>query len=366
VATDMDAVSTPSRLAGPNEGISAEELQLAARNHGLPLEALRYDVTPPGLHYLLTHFDIPVVDPAAFRLVVDGLVDTALSLDLDTIRRRPRVSIVVTLECAGNGRARLRPRPVSQPWLVEAIGTARWTGAPLAPLLREAGLHDGAVDVVFGGADHGIERGVEQDYERSLTVEETMREEVLLAYEMNDAPLPPQHGYPLRLVVPGWYGMAHVKWLTRISVVADRFDGFQMRAYRTRQQPDEHGVPLTRIEPRALLVPPGFPDFMSRTRVLRPGRTTVEGRAWSGWAPVRAVDVSVDGGETWASARLEPAPDRWGWARWTWTWEATLGSYVLSARAFDMSGRGQPVEQPWNRGGFANNLVQRVPVVVIS
>jgi len=366
VTGDLDAISAPSRLAEPEEGISAEELQLAARNHGLPLEALRFDVTPPGLHYLLTHYDIPVVDPAAFRLIVDGLVDTPLSLDLDAIRSRPRVSSVVTLECAGNGRARLRPRPVSQPWLVEAVGTSRWTGTPLAPLLREAGIDDGAVEVVFTGADHGIERGVEQDYQRSLPVAEALREDILLAYEMNGPSLPPQHGYPLRLVVPGWYGMAHVKWLARIDVLAEPFDGFQMRAYRLRHHPDEDGTPLTRIEPRALLVPPGFPDFMSRTRVLHAGRTTVEGRAWSGWAPVRAVEVSADGGGTWDSARLEPAPDRWGWARWTWTWEATVGGYVLSARAWDRSGRGQPVDQPWNRGGFANNLVQRVPVTVVT
>ena len=230
MTAEMDAVSPPSRLAEPEEGISAEELQLAARNHGLPLEALRFDVTPPGLHYLLTHYDIPVVDPDEFRLVVDGLIDTPLSLDLDAIRNRPRVSTVVTMECAGNGRALLRPRPVSQPWLVEAVGTSRWTGTPLAQLLREAGVHNGCVDVVFTGADHGIERGVEQNYQRSLPVTEAMRDDVLLAYEMNGGPLPPQHGYPLRLVVPGWYGMAHVKWLTGINLVADRFDGFQMHA----------------------------------------------------------------------------------------------------------------------------------------
>ena len=366
MAADLGAVSEPARVAAPGEAISAEELLLAARNHGLPLEALRFDVTPPGLHYLLTHYDIPVLDPAGFRLVVDGLVETPLALDLEEIRRRPATSVVVTLECAGNGRARLLPRPISQPWLVEAVGTARWTGTPLAPMLREAGLRDEAVEVVFTGADHGIERGVEQDYQRSLTVAECMREDVLLAYEMNDAPLPPQHGYPLRLVVPGWYGMAHVKWLTGISAVADAFDGFQMRAYRLREQPDDDGVPLTRIEPRALLVPPGFPDFMSRRRVLRPGRTLIEGRAWSGWAPVTAVEVSVDGGNSWAGAELEPPRDRWGWARWTWPWQATVGSYRLSARAHDASGRSQPVEQPWNRGGFANNLVQLVPVVVVG
>ncbi len=366
MSSELDAVSRPSRVAEAGEGISAEELQLAARNHGLPLEALRFDITPPGLHYLLTHYDIPVIDPAAYRLSIDGLVDTALTLDLDDLRSRPRVSTVVTLECAGNGRARLLPRPVSQPWLVEAVGNARWTGTPLAPLLREAGLQDGAVDVVFAGADHGVERGVEQVYQRSLSVPEALRDDVLLVYEMDGAALPPQHGHPLRLIVPGWYGMAQVKWLDRITAVAAPFDGYQMRAYRLRQQPEEPGVPLTRIEPRALLVPPGFPDFMSRARVLRPGPTVVEGRAWSGFAPVSAVAVSIDGGKTWEPATVEPAPDRWGWVRWTWPWEATAGSYLLSARAHDSSGRSQPVDQPWNRGGFANNLVQRVPVTVVS
>jgi sulfane dehydrogenase subunit SoxC len=362
-ASGTGSVSEPARVAAVAEAISADELQLAARNHGLPLEALRYDVTPTGLHYLLTHYDIPAVDPGGFRLTVDGLVDRPLSLDLEAIRRRPRRSLAVTLECAGNGRARLLPRPVSQPWLVEAVGTARWTGTPLAALLREAGIRDGAVDVVFTGADHGIERGVEQDYQRSLPVAECLRDDVLVAYEMNDQAVPPQHGYPLRLVVPGWYGMAHVKWLTGINVVASRFDGFQMRAYRLRQQPDEEGTPLTRIEPRALLVPPGFPDFMSRRRVLRPGRTVIEGRAWSGWAPVTAVEVSVDDG-SWVPAVLEPAPDRWSWVRWTWPWEATAGQHQLAVRAHDASGRSQPVEGSWNRGGFANNVVQHVTVVV--
>jgi DMSO/TMAO reductase YedYZ molybdopterin-dependent catalytic subunit len=193
-----------------------------------------------------------------------------------------------------------------------------------------------------------------------------MRHDVLLAYQMNEAPLPPQHGAPLRLVVPGWYGMAHVKWLRRITVVTEPFDGFQMRAYRLRDTPDEPGVPLTRIEPRALLVPPGFPDFMSRRRVVRSGPVRIEGRAWSGWAPVRMVEVSIDGGDTWQPADLESQQAPYGWARWTWTWQSELGSYLLSCRATDASGRTQPLGQRWSRGGFANNTIQQVPVMVIS
>ena len=365
--TDLiDSISAPGRVADAAEGISTDELRLAARNHGLPLEAMRDDVTPPGLHYVLAHYDIPRIDAATWELTIRGEVGSALQLGLDDLRSRPAHTVRVTLECAGNGRAALTPRPVSQPWLEGAVGTADWTGVPLAALLREAGPTSDAVDVVFTGADHGIERGVEQDYQRGLPLADALADDVLLAYEMNGAPLPPQHGYPVRLVVPGWYGMAHVKWLTGITVVAGPFDGFQMQAYRLRQRPDEEGVPLTRMEPRALVRPPGFPDFMSRTRIVRASPTILDGRAWSGWAPVTAVEVSVDGGGSWAAAELEAASGHSRWARWTWPWDATTGRYRLAARAQDASGRSQPVDPPWNRGGFANNTVQRVPVLVLD
>jgi DMSO/TMAO reductase YedYZ molybdopterin-dependent catalytic subunit len=361
-----EALSAPARIAEPGEGISYEELALAARNHAMPLEALRYDLTPPGLHYLLIHYDIPDLDPAGYRLELGGTVRRPLRLDLAGLRDRPRVTHRVTLECAGNGRALLAPRPVSQPWLTEAVGTAEWTGTPLAPLLAEAGIPENAVEVVFTGADHGIERGVEQDYQRSLPLAEAMREEVLLAYEMNGAPLPPQHGAPLRLVVPGWYGMAHVKWLRAITVVNTPFTGFQNAvAYQLRQQPDDPGEPVTRMEPRALVRPPGYPDFMSRARGLAAGRCRLDGRAWSGFGPVTTVEVTTDGGTSWAAATLAAGDGPpWAWRQWWYDWDAVPGRHTLSARATDATGRTQPLNPPWNRGGFANNLVQRVEVVV--
>ena len=365
VQTVAQAYSAPSRVAAPDEGIGLDELALAARNHGMPLEALRYDLTPAGLHYLLVHYDIPYVDPAGWRLELDGRVSHALALDLDEIRARPRVNLPVTLECAGNGRARLHPRPVSQPWLVEAVGTAEWTGTPLASLLREAGVSEDAVDVVFTGADHGVERGVEQDYQRSLPVSEAMRDEALLAYEMNGASLPVQHGFPLRLVIPGWYGMAHVKWLRRITVLEEPFEGYQNAvAYRLTTEEDERGEPVTRIRPRALLMPPGHPDFMSRTRFVQPGTHEIVGRAWSGLAPVGRVEISTDGGSTWSDAVLEAALGRWAWSRWTWRWTVSApGRYELVSRAIDADGNVQPVDQPWNVQGMANNMTQRVEVI---
>jgi DMSO/TMAO reductase YedYZ molybdopterin-dependent catalytic subunit len=364
----LDDISLPAGLAGKGEAISEQELALAARNHGMPAEALRYDVTPPGLHYLLVHYDIPAIDASTWRLRVEGLVRDPLDLDLARLRALPARTVRVTMECAGNGRAGLEPRPLSQPWLVDAVGTADWTGVPLREVLAAAGIDQAsAVEVVFTGADHGVERGVEQDYQRSLPVAEALRDDVLLAYEMNGAPLPPQHGFPLRLVVPGWYGMAHVKWLAGVSVVDRHFTGFQQdTAYRLRQEADEPGDPVTRIAPRALIAPPGFPDFMSRTRVVRPGTVALEGRAWSGRAPVERVEVSTDDGHTWTAAELDPPGEhRWAWRRWRHTWTAEPGHHVLAARATAADGETQPLDHVWNRGGFANNAVHRVTVACL-
>jgi sulfane dehydrogenase subunit SoxC len=362
----MDDVVEIEGLSGVSstEEITLEELQLAARNHGMPLEGLRYDVTPIGMHYLLIHFDVPFVDVDTWTLEIGGRVDTPLSLSMEEILAAPAVTAPVTLECAGNGRARLRPRPLSQPWLSEAVGTSEWTGTPLAGILDRAGLGDDAVELVFTGADHGVQGDVEQDYERSLTVSEAMRDEVILAYAVNGQPLPPQHGAPLRLLVPGWYGMTSVKWLERITAVTEPFDGFQMNAYRLRQGPEDSGTAATRIQPRALMVPPGFPDFFVRTRIVDAGECRLVGRAWSGWGPITRVEVSTDAGRGWREADLEPSPAPFAWSRWTFSWDATPGNHELVVRASDAAGNVQPVDQPWNYHGLSNNMAQRVAVVV--
>ena len=271
----------------------------------------------------------------------------------------------MTLECAGNGRAFLSPRVESQPWLSEAIGTAEWTGTPLAPLLEEAGLLPDALEVVFGGLDRGVQGGIEHAYERSLPLAEALRGDVLLAYAINGEPLPPQHGFPVRLIVPGWYGMTHVKWLADVSVVAEPFGGYQQKdSYTLQQSEDEPGVPVTRIQPRALLVPPGIPDFFSRSRFLAAGPCLLVGRAWSGWAPVERVEVSLDGGGHWADAVLDEPLDEYAWRGWSHRWDAQPGEHELCCRATDAAGNAQPAEPAWNVGGYCNNAVQRVHVTV--
>jgi len=285
----------------PETGISVEELRLAARNHAMLLEALRWPITPVGLHYLLTHYDVPLVDPTSWRLELVGAVERPLSFTLDELRARPAVELAATMECAGNGRALLEPRPISQPWLTGAVGTGLWRGAELAPLLAEAVPAGSAVEVVFAGLDRGVEGEVEQRYERSLSLDEATSAGCVLAYELNGAPLPPQHGFPLRLVVPGWYGMTNVKWLSQITVVEEPFDGYQVaNGYRVRQSEDEEGRPVTRMRPRSLMVPPGMPEFMTRERIVDRGEVELEGRAWSGRAPIVRVEVSVDDRGTWA------------------------------------------------------------------
>jgi DMSO/TMAO reductase YedYZ molybdopterin-dependent catalytic subunit len=366
---DMQTPTAPPGAAHalePTDGpLLFEELQLAFRNRGMPLEAMRYDLTPTGLHYLVAHWDIPQIDPASWRLRIGGRVRRPLELRLDELRARPAQSIPVTLECAGNGRGWLRPRPVSLPWLGEAIGTAEWMGTPLRDVLADAGLDPDAVELVFRGADAGVQGEAEQRYARSLAVADALRPEVLLAYEMNGLPLEPQHGFPLRLVVPGWYGMTSVKWLTSIEAVSEPFDGFQQAiAYRYQEEAEDPGEPVQRMRVRALMIPPGIPDFFSRRRLVDAGHVALAGRAWSGHGPIERVEVAIDG--DWSDATLGPPVGAFAWRGWMFDWDATEGEgeHELACRATDAAGNVQPLEPPWNYQGMGNNVVQRIPVTV--
>ncbi len=348
-----------------SDQITPVELRLAARNHGLPLEALRDAITPAGLHYLLIHYDIPAVDPEAYRLEVDGEVERPLSLALDDLRAMPKVTLPVTFECAGNGRALLAPRPLSQPWLTEAVGTAEWGGTPLLGVLEAAGVGNGVLEILFTGLDRGVEGGTRQAYARSLSIADALEAGALLAYEMNGGPLPPQHGFPLRLVVPRWYGMGNVKWLGRVSALTEAFDGYQNSvAYRLYDENGNPGEPVSRMLPRSLFVPPGVPEFLSRERVLEPGPVELRGRAWSGQGEITRVEVSVDGGATFADAELGEPVSEAAWLMWRFQWHATEGTHTFCSRATDSGGNVQPLDPSWNLKGYSNNAVERITVTV--
>ena len=364
-ATDrLGAVPSPSTPADAiDDTYTVNEIALANRNKGMPLDLLRHDITPVGAHYLQTHFDIPYVDASAYQLRIDGLVESPQSLSLAELQAGPAQTLPVTLECAGNGRSYLSPRPTNMPWRLEAIGTAEWTGVPLREVIATAVAKPGAVELVFTGLDEGTQKGVRHFFQRSLTMDEIERPEIMLAWAMNGRPLEPQHGAPLRLIVPGWYGMASVKWLSRIEAVAEPFGGLQqVGSYNIRKHPEDPGERVTRIRVRALMTPPGRPDFPTLERVVDAGPMTLRGRAWSGEAPVVRVEVGIDG--RWADARLdEPLGDH-AWRGWSYEWDATPGAYELSCRATDGNGRRQPFEQDWNVGGYCNNTVQRIRVTV--
>lgn len=341
-----------------------EEVTLANRNSGMPLEMLRHDVTPVGMHYLLIHFDIPHVPAGEWTLEIGGMVGKPFTLSFDQLKALPQVTRRVTLECAGNGRANITNRYQSMPWQCEAVGTADWTGARLADVLAKADVDPAAVELVFYGADHGQDANGEHDYGRSLSPEHAMQPEILIVHEMNGLPLLPQHGAPVRLVVPGWYGMASVKWLTRIEAIDHKFDGPQQTGtYIYRDKPEDPGVPVQQLRVKSLMVPPGFPDFYSRSRLVDWGSIELVGRAWSGnGVEIAKVEISIDG--EWREAELDPPHSTYAWRGWRCAWDAVPGEHLLQCRATDGNGDIQPLEERWDYQGFGNNVVQSVAVTV--
>lgn len=347
------------------EGLfSQEEVLLANRNSGTLLETLDQDITPTGTHYLLNHFDVPLISADAHFLSFAGAFDAPFDLSMEQIRALPAVTRPVTLECAGNGRAGISPRCFSMPWIYEGVGTSEWIGTPLAPLLERARPRRGVQDFAFIGADYGFDRGHGHYFGRSLTPAQIVELEVLLVWGMNGQPLLPQHGAPLRIIVPGWYGMASVKWLTRIEALHERYQGFQqVQTYRYRRHTEDPGLPITRLRVKSLMKPPGVPDWVTRQRWLRAGPVRLQGKAWAGAGiPISKVEVRI--GKVWREAELTGRRDRYAWTSWQLDWTAEPGVYDLACRAQDAEGQIQPLEAPFDMAGFANNSVQQVRVHV--
>lgn len=326
--------------------------------------ALIGGVVMPNAHfYVRNHFQVPSLDASSWRLDVGGLVERPLSLGLRDLTRMPSQAMVVTLECAGNGRSLLEPPVAGERWDVGAVSTAEWTGVPLAEVLDRAGVKSAAREVLFRGADGGAVEGRPAPirFERSLKLDEARGSEALLAYAMNGEPLPVQHGYPLRLVVPGWYAVASVKWLTGIELIAGEFDGYyQTDKYQYERQRNGEVIrePVTLQRVRSLITEP------SADEEVEPGELLVRGVAWSGAAPIARVEVSVDGG-AWEEARLLGERRRHSWQWWELIARVEEpGAITLRARATDLTGRTQPEEQNWNRLGYGNNAVRKLPLRV--
>jgi DMSO/TMAO reductase YedYZ molybdopterin-dependent catalytic subunit len=318
-------------------------------------------VMPNARFYVRNHFQIPLLEPATWRLDVGGLVERPLRLGLRELQTMRAQSVVVTLECAGNGRSLLRPPAEGEQWGLGAVSTAEWTGVPLVEVLDRAGLDPCAVEVVFRGVDRGTVNGSTPPvrFERSLSVADAQDSGAVLAYAMNGEPLPVEHGRPVRLIVPGWYAMASVKWLTEIDVVDHAFTGhFQTEKYVYERERDGRveREPVTLQQVRALIIEPHPGEDVTA------GDVAVRGMAWSGAAPLARVEVSIADGP-WQSARLVGERHRHSWQWWELlTRLEEPGPTTIRARATDLAGRTQPAQAEWNALGYGANAIQQVTV----
>jgi DMSO/TMAO reductase YedYZ molybdopterin-dependent catalytic subunit len=321
-------------------------------NSETPLASIRGWVTPNRLFFVRNHFAVPTVDPDGWRLRIEGLADRPLELTWEELTALPERSVFATIECAGNGRSFLQAPVAGVQWGAGAIGHAEWTGVPLCHVLERAGVRAEAVEVLFEGADQGTEPDHPEPmfFARSLPLAKALHPDTLLAYRMNGELLGPNHGGPVRLFVPGWYGVASVKWLRRIEVIARPFRGYFQSTKYTIQRATPHGQETVVVGPMVV-----------KSEILRPqngaelgiGMNRLFGIAWAGEEAVAAVEVSTDGGRTWSRANLLGQQVPYSWTLWEYLWEtAKPGSYTLLARAISASGQVQPAEHDPLCGGY--------------
>jgi DMSO/TMAO reductase YedYZ molybdopterin-dependent catalytic subunit len=368
------ALATPLALAGAR----AEDAPKSAfpglivrahepRNLEFPVSELRDAIIPTEHFFVRSHFAVPQIDEKTWRLKVEGAVDKPHELSLEDIKKLPSSSLTATIECAGNGRVHLTPPVPGLQWGQGAVGNAKWDGVPLAAILDKAGAKNSAVEVILEGADTGQVNTDPRSpgtihFARSLPIDKAKKDEVLLAHSMNGEPLTPAHGFPLRAVVGGWYGMASVKWLQRIIVTEKPYQGFwQTLDYSYFERKDGLPTlrPVTAMQPKAILARPGLHEVIPE-RAYR-----VFGAAWAGERAVSKVEVSLDGGKTWAGAKLLGDAKPVQWVLWEYVWDKPpRGPASLVARATDDEGRTQPATRDVDRRTYMINHLVPTPVVV--
>lgn len=327
-----------------------------------PQGTLQSWLTPNPLFYVRNHYSFPTPEEtASWKLVIDGNVSNQLELSLDDFRQYPKQTLPITMECAGNNRSDLQPRVPGNPFQNGAISTAIWGGVPLYEILAKVGIKSGSIEVLFEGMDGGepVPSVAKEQYLRSLTLDMANNPNVLLAYEMNGEPLSLEHGYPLRLVVPGWYGMASVKWLKRISLITVKHRSFFQGERYFIEEDDGTETPVEDIQVKSLI------SWPQDGGALVQQSHNVSGLAWSGSGHIKRVQVSSDGGDTWEDAKLVGPRYEFAWQQWNYSWTpASEGHYTIVARAEDEQGNLQPMETRWNKFGYVINGVKPVCVNV--
>jgi DMSO/TMAO reductase YedYZ molybdopterin-dependent catalytic subunit len=333
-----------------------------------PPELMDTWITPNDLFYVRSHMYTPKVELNDWRLQIDGAVNQNVTLTLDDLKRFPQSMQVVTLECSGNGRAFYDPPIPGAQWEKGAVGNARWNGARLYDVLQRAGVKPEGKFLTIDGADTPM--GKMPDFIRSIPIEKAMHPDTLLAYQMNGETIPIAHGYPLRLIVPGWTGNNNVKWVTHITLTDKPDEGFFMKtAYKKPNisvAPGGTADPSTMVSLTGLAVKSFITSPKNGSQFKR-GPVTATGVAYAGEQDIAAVDVSTDLGRTWRPATLGKDKARYAWRLWEYTWSATEpGSFLIMSRAKDSTGRIQPMVQDWNPPGYLWNVVDRVRVNITS
>jgi DMSO/TMAO reductase YedYZ molybdopterin-dependent catalytic subunit len=328
-------------------------------------------ITPIEHFFVRTHVYVPSVNLGDWRLKVEGEVATPVTFTMEDLRKLPAVELVSVTECAGNGRGFYEPSVPGLQWANGAVGNGRWRGVRMADVLKQAGIKDSAKEILFDGAD--VPLRTMPDFQRSIPVTKALDSHTLLAYEMNGETLPAKHGFPLRVVAPGWASDSWVKWLTAIRVLDKEHDGFWMKsAYRHPGKPVAPGTvvppekmqPVTSLRVKSLIAAP-----VEASQALLGKPLTICGVAWSGDAgPVTAVEVSVDGGRTWKAAALrDDQRTQFGWRQWEFNWTPPQEAYyTIMSRARDAAGNTQPFDQEWNPSGYGWNVVPRVHMSVVA
>jgi DMSO/TMAO reductase YedYZ molybdopterin-dependent catalytic subunit len=337
-------------------------------NLEMPFGTLDSFITPNEKFYVRSHFPVPEIDAEKWRLRIEGAVEKPLQLSRSELAARSSKTITAVMECAGNSRIFLQPKVKGVQWEMGAVGNAQWTGVLLGDLLREARCSDKACEVILEGADHGPiaeppRPAGDLYYARSLSLGKALGD-VLLALEMNGESLAPAHGFPLRAIVPGWYGMAAVKWLQRITVIEEPFHGYYQTVDYAYWEPSSHGArltPITEMQVKAAIARPEQNEIISAGSTYR-----VRGAAWTGNAEIARVEVSLDGGETWNGASLGKENLPHAWRLWEYEWHVPneRGPRRIIARATDSGGRTQPRERDANRGGYMINHCLPVEVEI--
>jgi DMSO/TMAO reductase YedYZ molybdopterin-dependent catalytic subunit len=325
-------------------------------NLEMPFETVEGFITPTRSFYVRTHFPVPKIDRDAWWLHVEGEVEKPFAINYEQLLELESVTIPVTLECAGNNRNFLEPKVKGVQWGLGAVGTAEWTGVPLSVLLDRALVRPQAREVILEGADGGILEDpksppCELRFARSVQVKKARRD-VLLAYKMNGSDLPPEHGFPLRAIVPGWYAMASIKWLQRIIVTDQPFPGYYQTmdyAYWKRRGDIAELTPLSEMQVKAEIAKPAQGETVPANSSVR-----VHGAAWTSDGEIAKVELSTDGGTTWSEAKLLGESTHNAWRLWEFNWQTpgVGGKQILVVRASDSLGRTQPAERDRDRGTY--------------